>query len=703
MKRLVPYSWYGQRRTVTCDINLTHKNSLYSDTLRGTKFYGDLSVGGTLNFTGTRANAKDNIEFFGSVEAGSKVTAKMDADANNPGREVCFHGAAFTNGNAQLDFQTQGATNTTFTFKALTGEGTHSLFKTAAFGGTDANGKRAVLVIEAGRSVTLGEVTAGEVTVRGAGTLLLGGISSTSARVFVESGVTVAKDAEFPGTFYSWTELDGSLTCFGLEDGVLDLNTYDPEVPITVYSGDVRGSTNGTCAQVTVAGDGVRLVSSGAGWDDDGHILLWTDASRLETAENVYVPEGATEGSGSVMEEYGYTTNFTSKTSIQKGFNKYFVDRWRDWRGGEHKNGFYNDRMYSTKKDGVVQTQFWSSVYMEARRSGGPNGMPYLDNITNSSSRLPLSPALKPKFITLVFGSFGNGGAGLLADNNTPRVYGRDKSDWRNPIMTNNFVKTWVNGELVDPTQTGFNGKWQIISLQPTNDVTKYAITGIGYNYASAGTGVSDCGGQAYAEIIMYDRVPTEEQRIAAELHLAEKWGIDDYRFDTATELFDLHGSGSATLVGRKAKVTGDFGGELELLGNELVLVGTASDMTVTGRGSVSALVRGAVPGFADDFDGEIAFGFTPWTFTVCPNEGVVDDAIDVSPAKLRVPSDTISIVPTVRGSRSMCTVRALTCGGFIGTPNWQVEDLGFPRFRLSADGTGFSLSLSGGMLLLVR
>lgn len=134
-------------------------------------------------------------------------------------------------------------------------------------------------------------------------------------------------------------------------------------------------------------------------------------------------------------------------------------------------------------------------------------------------------------------------------------------------IFTNDNLVVYRDGARVTPTATTWgNSQWHIYSF--TTDGAK--ITGI-CNAVNAGT--SEGGGFDYAEIMIFNVMPTEAERRVAEAYLAAKWGfelaIEDSEIDA--EAVSLSGYGETALV-KPTRLAGSFGGTLDLAGFTLEL-----------------------------------------------------------------------------------------------------------------------------------
>ena len=179
---------------------------------------------------------------------------------------------------------------------------------------------------------------------------------------------------------------------------------------------------------------------------------------------------------------------------------------------------------------------------------------------------------MKPRAAILVYGSQQGGGGALLGGNaNFLRGGEAGKHTKDHPILASNpcGARVWVDGEAVDPTTTGLSGGWQIIAFDFGSQTNRFS--GLGYGKMNA----EDNGGQAYAEVMLFDRALTDAQRRQIEWHLATKWGLaDQYRGPKGpTARAALYGSGTVR-VKTDAVLSGAFSGTIELEGKMLTIGG---------------------------------------------------------------------------------------------------------------------------------
>ena len=551
------------------------------------------------------------------------------------------------------------------------------------------------LTIGANVTLNVGKMNGGTLLVDGAGALDLQEMKS-GASLSVTGSTTVVCG---PSVFARREAGPEAATIyFTTPDGRVDLSTYPAaEGPVLVPHGaTVISTTNETSATVELTEGRVALLSPGSGWDVTNNLALWIDPSDSGKMTQVEVKEGVptTAGArtGTQMEPVGLKT-ISVKGEDGANHPYPFVETFASVRAGIPYY-LYNGRQYVGNASNPTN-EYYQSVYMYmVTNPASTKGLSYLTGGNSTTRRLVFDNGTQMgrngntaiprtwRSATLVFGSQDGGGAGLFADSK--KYLGRVKGKG-NPILSNDTCRVWLNGVEVDPTTATFSGGWDIVTIQPKSDFRDSPLNGIGYSAAYTGTGV-DGGGQRYGEILIHTVEPTEEQRIALESHLAKKWHVANYAVNLPAPVLNVAGQGMLEIS------------------DDLALAGTATNITIAGSGEVTATARLAVPKFDAAFEGSIGFGFSPWTFTVCPAEAVVDDVIDVAPAKIRLMEST-EVETALRGKVADGDFRLVSCGGFEGETTWtRTGDEKFAAARLVVDENGVVLHVAnGGTLLLFR
>ncbi|MDD4175301.1 MAG: hypothetical protein PHN34_13770, partial [Kiritimatiellae bacterium] len=193
--------------------------------------------------------------------------------------------------------------------------------------------------------------------------------------------------------------------------------------------------------------------------------------------------------------------------------------------------------------------------------------------------RLPLSTNLYPQHVVMMFGSQQGGGAAAVGGDWALRRAGSTAADFRNPAtpILAALYPAWTNGVAVTATNTGFNGGYQILTLN-TQGKTVNAL-GWRSDYQNAG-------GQNYGEVLVYTNALSDLERMTAEAYLAEKWAltyanahVPSATVATGAELEigrsftvgQLYGEGTVRLADSSASTPGGlFRGTLQLSGGTL-------------------------------------------------------------------------------------------------------------------------------------
>ncbi len=376
------------------------------------------------------------------------------------------------------------------------------------------------------------------------------------------------------------------------------VTSVNARVQITVRNGatlDYAPATDNG-AQMPIRGeDGstINLLERQAEWA--ALPLLWVDAAAGETISNLVVTY-----------ENSYT-NYASVNPLQVGQTisdrdgNPFVKGWSDCRATP-----CDVRLWNSRYDALYNENHNVMTFCHPRRvRGGLNGHDYLSfdrpslsfratfadeteardceplnqvlpriffTKTSSADDVSADVVLKPRAAILVYGSQQGGGGALLGGNANflrgGEVGAHTKED---AILKANEIgaRVWVDGEAVEPTTTGLNGGWQVIAIDFGS--TTNSFSGLGYGAKNN----VDNGGQAYAEVLLFDRELTDAQRQQIEWHLATKWGLTaQYKGPTGTTTrAALYGTGTVN-VRADAAIAGAFSGTIHLDGATLTIDG---------------------------------------------------------------------------------------------------------------------------------
>ena len=372
---------------------------------------------------------------------------------------------------------------------------------------------------------TSGSTATGVVTAVSAGTKLFKGPGVTFQ---LPAGQTPVEVPASGGTWYVFPDADGSYDFQGI-----DIADVTEHVTLTNGMTFTEPAKFGTVK--VAAGEGatvsarVDTVSTpqfvgGAGLlklaeNVCNRALLWIDSSddsafrKLGTAIPDYIRAKAT---GGVTLTTTYNGNdlveaFADTRSLQ---TTYFLRHIR------HYQSLFGSGTDFEDLPQVFPYRVQNSLNGLATFSCGPVGssrriQTSAGSLDVTSLTQPSNPALAgTKFVTMVFGSQNGGGKALvgLSDGALMRS-AFTKDDPIAPIA----IDAWVDGVKVNPTSTGLSGGWQIISL----DITGHNVNAFGW-----AADYNTCGGQNYGEILVFNEVLADAERVNVETYLATKWGL---------------------------------------------------------------------------------------------------------------------------------------------------------------------------------
>ena len=179
-------------------------------------------------------------------------------------------------------------------------------------------------------------------------------------------------------------------------------------------------------------------------------------------------------------------------------------------------------------------------------------------------------------YCIMVFGSQEGGGKAILNDKKET-----GKGDLARSPTTIAGVWTYysgfsmvVNGMDAKPKSDKPNGGWQIVSLDMT--ATNTVLIGI------SGHQGGNFGGMNYAEVIFFSEKPTPTERMACELYLAKKWGLETAYTPWDTGYTELSGNGTLTLDdanlpghddASEVTVAGNFAGTINVSAGKTLVV----------------------------------------------------------------------------------------------------------------------------------
>ena len=466
---------------------------------------------------------------------------------------------------------------------------------------------------------SVGSVTS-EIKVIGYATTLTGGFAARYPVVLAQSGATVKISADSTGCFRFRTEGDGKIEYKGLHytatgyPGVLVENGKLGPLPASVRFSVPEGKEASGAAMLTgpVKVDG-KLTMSFAPWKEP---QLWLDAAAAGTVSNLYLDAAVVDYDK--QQEYGYdgTVPYAPVVTDSDGTKRNLTEWWSDRRGTVSNHAYFDRHRTNDKK-------FYQNVYPVVVQNG-LNGLPVVSmndrGYGGATRRIKFYGSVNAKFAFIVFGSSAGGGNAILVNPALGRGadeahYGYPK--YTDPMTTNTAFKTqgfWADGERVDPTVKGFSGDWQILSID-LSAVTAGGLLIDGLGYCS--DAVKASGRMEYAEVMLFDEVPSEAARVETELYLARKWGLlGTYKGATASSgaALNAYGSGEIVLDGLAMRAGGVYSGTVTVgRGSVLEMPTLTAIPTETEIGQVDGLLSW----FDPDQEGAIKYHTTA-NFTKC-------------------------------------------------------------------------------------
>ena len=305
-------------------------------------------------------------------------------------------------------------------------------------------------------------------------------------------------------------------------------------------------------------------------------VALWLDPN----VSHVYKPgELALQA---WIDKIGSKPAFTQNYATGKPYIEGMADRRGD--GYEHFMAF-NDRNYDHANDSKPYWEDLASMVM-AHLDTREDGLRFINCL---NGRLPLhrggpeniavnkwqqESIPNAKLVVMVFGSQRGGGAAIIGTSES--AFARTEGAASNPIVNAALGgrKVWVDGVEVDPTMTGLNGGWQIISAE----VADLTVDGFGW-VKRRGTAK----GQQYGEILIFTNAVADLVRRQAEHELARRWNVSTYQYGEEPVLAaTVSGTGRATISSPAFPVTlsGRFCGTATVVEGTTLLIPAALPWT---------------------------------------------------------------------------------------------------------------------------
>lgn len=417
---------------------------------------------------------------------------------------------------------------------------------------------------------------------------------------------------------------------------------------------------------VELDGGTIRVDQKTDTWKQDAY--LWLDGSRLDTFREM-------------------TTNGVAAAGWADGAWRKLIDRWNDCRSWQTERYMLNNRI----NEGDLG--FWPQVYPFIDESG-LNGKPFV-SMRGGKRRIELSSApFNARFIVSVvrIDSDSSGSCkGLFGDRYGAFARSGESAD--DCIMTNRNFVTWVDGVKTNGWEAKFKapGEWQIVTVAVTNRPTN--LSGLCYARAPA----TESGYASYAEVVIFDKIPTDDEHANLERHLAEKWGLEYNRPYEAAKL-NLNGNGTATIA-ESIELSGAFSGTLDLESNAYLTFGedfVPDNVTVTGSGCVTLDGLANAPQIDPAFSGvlEIASG----TIEFAAASPGIANPIAIQ-GKVKAPA---ACTVTVNGKPGAGKHVLIDCAGGLSATEWTLA--GVPEnWTLIVEDGRLVLNVPKGLVVILR
>ena len=215
---------------------------------------------------------------------------------------------------------------------------------------------------------------------------------------------------------------------------------------------------------------------------------------------------------------------------------------------------------YAEEGDNLL---FNNYPYGAVLTDGGPNSMPYLDfGVHNSGRGYVFNPIANESTggvssnvlhnigtVIAVYGSQKGGGVfalgggfgkaydgtmgvGTLWSRGADKAYEDEQLRYAVGMFSGKvhpslfWADAYHDGAYCEPSRLGYSGAWEVISLVCTANDVQASGVGVGnivYN-ANIGKFVNAAGGMNIAELIVYDKVLAQDERVRVEAYLNKKW-----------------------------------------------------------------------------------------------------------------------------------------------------------------------------------
>ncbi len=214
-------------------------------------------------------------------------------------------------------------------------------------------------------------------------------------------------------------------------------------------------------------------------------------------------------------------------------------------------------------------------VYNDASQGKRRLMMTSANKVAESGVTWAASSSQSAAYAILVFGSQNGGGDAIFGT--TTSGLKRSSHDKDSPFFGEEAdFAMFTNGVETTGNTATPNGDWQILSVDfdTTQKIDSFGTI--------KGDAYGNCGGQNYAEVLLFSEKPTDDERKACEMYLAQKWGLPLPENYASTghvakpgEIIppvNLHGRGSVTLAAN-AEIQGGFQGSINVSSDAKMIV----------------------------------------------------------------------------------------------------------------------------------
>lgn len=579
------------------------------------------------------------------------------------------------------------------------------------------------------------------------GTAVLNGANTFAGGVTVNGGTLVAGSAAALGVSGNAVTLNGGF--LGNAAGA-DLSVQQAVTVFsggfTVNGGSIRLSGGLTLADGTLNKQGGgELIIEGASLVATNGLNLTGGAVVLEVAAGMTNKLVSLTGSGDLIKRGGGTlivrpdSSYAGKVVLEEGIlldelapaaNPAF---WLDasaaqsltfqsgsttnvvgWRDARDTAPAVTNRSYAwlNTLSPNLGTTGYKTALPPVLMSNALAGMPVVDfGVYRSGQWLEFPAVTNARTFFWIIGSQNSGGL-LIGSPNEGAARGGGQVD--GTLVASNALweaatwngadfrssQNWTNGVAVDGTAVGLNGGYELVTTLTSGGATVNGLAKEMRTNLTGGQadGAKRSGGQRLAEMLIYDRVLTDDERMATETYLRQKWfGASSGSAHWSAELqvtgegtlllphegvsvaFDkLTGSGALTKAGAgtlTVESPESFGGTLALAAGTFTADGTRAVLTAQAAptnpvpGAAFWVDAGAAGTFGTDGVGRVYWRDARWAaggdYMVATQRWtyaatLISNAVGSLPVVDMGPTNTTTVEKGLQWSQTLSNVRTV-------------------------------------------